>query len=41
MGFSKNIFKIVDLISTKFICPGMFTNNNEQGLLNYLDLSVE
>lgn len=41
IGNSKNIIKITDLISTKFICPGMFPNNNEQGLLNYLDLSGE
>ena len=39
MGSSKNIIKIADFISTKFICPGMFPNNNEQGLLNYLDLT--
>ena len=41
MGNSKNIIKIADLIFTRFICPGMFPNNAEQGLLNYLDLSSE
>jgi len=41
IGSSKNIIKIADLISTKFICPGIFPNNNEQGLLNYLDLTGE
>jgi hypothetical protein len=41
MGSSENIVKIADLIYTRFICPGMFPNNAEQGLLNYLDLSGE
>jgi hypothetical protein len=41
IGQSKNIIKIVELISTRFICSGMFHNNAEQGLLNYLDLSGE
>ena len=41
MGSSKNIIKIVELMSTRFICPGMFLRNNEQGLLNFLDLSGE
>jgi len=41
MGSSKNIIKISDLIFTRFICAGMFPNNAEQGLLNYLDLSGE
>ena len=41
MGSSKNIIKIADLIYTRFICPGMFPENAEQGLLNYLDLSGE
>jgi len=41
IGSSKNIIKIVDLISTRYICAGMFKDNNEQGLLNYLDLSGE
>ena len=41
MGNSKNIIKIADLIFAKFICPGMFPKNAEQGLLNYLDLSGE
>jgi hypothetical protein len=41
MGSSKNIIKIADLIYTRFICPGMFPKNAEQGLLNYLDLSGE
>ena len=33
--------KIVELMSTRFFCPGMFRRNAEQGLLNYLDLSGE
>ena len=41
IGSSKNIIKIAELVSTKFFCPGMFENNAEQGLLNYLDLSGE
>lgn len=41
MGNSKNIIKISDLIFNRFICPGMFPRNAEQGLLNYLDLSGE
>ena len=41
IGNSKNILKISELISTRFICSGMFRNNAEQGLLNYLDLSGE
>ena len=41
IGSSKNIIKISDLIFTRFICPGMFPRNAEQGLLNYLDLSGE
>ena len=41
MGYSKNIIKITELISTRFFCPEMFQNNAEQGLLNYLDLSGE
>jgi hypothetical protein len=41
IGRSKNIIKIVDLISTKLICSGIFKDNAEQGLLNYLDLSGE
>jgi len=41
IGKTKNIIKIVDLISTRWTCPGIFKNNAEQGLLNYLDLSDE
>ena len=41
IGSSKNIIKIAEFVSTRFICAGMFPNNNEQGLLNYLDLSGE
>ena len=41
MGSSKNIIKIAELIFARFICPGMFKKNAEQGLLNYLDLSGE
>ena len=41
IGSSKNIIKISELISSRFICSGMFPNNAEQGLLNYLDLSGE
>ena len=41
IGRSKNIIKITELISNRFICSGMFQNNAEQGLLNYLDLSGE
>lgn len=41
IGSSKNIIKITELISSRFICSGMFPNNAEQGLLNYLDLSGE
>ena len=41
IGSSKNIIKIAELMYTRFICPGMFKNNAEQGLLNYLDLSGE
>lgn len=41
IGSSKNIIKISELISSRFKCPGMFPNNAEQGLLNYLDLSGE
>ena len=41
MGSSKNIIKISDLFFNRFICPGMFPRNAEQGLLNYLDLSGE
>ena len=41
VGSSKNIIKIVELMSTRFFCPGMFRRNAEQGLLNYLDLSGE
>ena len=41
MGNSKNIIKIADLIFARFICPGMFPKNAEQGLLNYLDISGE
>ena len=41
IGSSKNIIKISELMSTKYFCSGMFPNNAEQGLLNYLDLSGE
>jgi hypothetical protein len=41
IGNSKNIIKITELISTRFRCAGMFPNNAEQGLLNYLALSGE
>ena len=41
IGNSKNIIKITDLIFAKFICPGMFPKNAEQGLFNYLDLTGE
>ena len=41
IGSSKNIIKISELISSRFICSGMFPHNAEQGLLNYLDLSGE
>ena len=41
IGSSKNIIKIAELISSRFICSGMFPHNAEQGLLNYLDLSGE
>ena len=41
IGSSKNIIKITKLITSRFICPGMFLNNAEQGLLNYLYLSGE
>ncbi len=41
IGSSKNIIKISDLMFNRFICPGMFPSNAEQGLLNYLDLSGE
>ena len=41
IGSSENIIKIAELMSTRFICPGLFQRNNEQGLLNYLDLSGE
>jgi len=37
----KNIIKLNDLISSRFLCSGMFPENAEQGLLNYLDLSGE
>ena len=41
IGSSKNIIKIAGFIYKRFICPGMFNNNAEQGLLNYLDISGE
>ena len=41
IGSSKNIIKISELIFLRFICPGLFPNNAEQGLLNYLYLSGE
>ena len=41
IGSSKNIIKLCELISSRFICSGMFPDNAEQGLLNYLDLSGE
>ncbi len=41
IGNSKNIIKISELISRRFLCPGIFPDNAEQGLLNYLELSGE
>ena len=41
IGTANNIIKLNDLISSRFLCSGMFPENAEQGLLNYLDLSGE
>lgn len=41
VGSSKNIIKILELLTSKYICTGTFPRFSDQGLLNYLDLSGE
>lgn len=39
MGKRENLILICKLMADSFTCPGMFINNAEQGLLNYLSVS--
>lgn len=39
MGKARNLLTITRFFSNAFLCPGMFKDNAEQGLLNYMYLT--